>query len=847
VTALAESFGRGAMTNHWIDLRNADVVLVMGANPASNHPISMKWIMKAQEKGGKLVVVDPRFTQTAAKADLYAPLRSGTDIAFLGGMIKYIIDHNLYFREYVVNYTNAPYLVNSDFKLPSELDGVFSGYDEKTRKYDKKTWSFQLDENGLPKKDLSLENPHSVFQLLRKQYARYTLEKVSNITGTPKDKLEEVYNMVGSTGRRNRVATACYAMGWTQHTVGAQNIRTFTIIQLLLGNMGMAGGGINALRGESNVQGSTDYGLLFHILPGYNPTPTAALVDLKAYHDKNTPKSKDARSVNWWGNRPKYLVSYLKAIFGEKATKQNDFGYAWMPKLDEGANYSWINLFDQMYKGQFEGFFAWGQNPACSGPNSNKTRKALSKLKWMVNVNLYDNETGSFWKGPGMNPGEIQTEVFMLPCASSVEKEGSISNSSRLTQWRYKAIEPVGQSLPDGEIINELYFRVKELYQKEGGQFPDPIVNLSWTYGHKGTKGKIGHLDIHKVAMEINGYYHADIYDKTGKLIAQKGDLVSNFTTLQDDGTTSSGCWVYSGSYTMKDGKPANMMARRGKDDPTRLGLYPNWAWAWPLNRRIIYNRASVDPQGNPWDPKRAVIKWNPTKINPQTNKPGVWEGDIPDGPAPPMAAEGGKLPFIMRADGVGAIFGPGLLEGPLPEHYEPLESPLQANPLSTKHRINPVVKMFYGKKSDLEEDIFASSDVRYPYICATYRVTEHWQTGLMTRHVPWLLEAQPQMFVEMSKELAREKGIKNGEKVMLSSARGSMWAVAIVTDRFKPFVVMNETVHEVGIPWHFGWQFPIDGSGGDSANILTPTIGDPNSMIPESKAFMVNIEKARG
>jgi formate dehydrogenase major subunit len=405
--------------------------------------------------------------------------------------------------------------------------------------------------------------------------------------------------------------------------------------------------------------------------------------------------------------------------------------------------------------------------------------------------------------------------------------------------------------MPDSEIMNELYFKVKKLYQKEGGKFPAPIVNLTWNYGEKDAQGRIKHLDIHSVAKEINGYYLEDVYDKTQtppKLIGKKGELCTNFVSLQADGTTSCGNWLYSGSYTQKDGKIINMMARRGKDDPTGLGLHAGWAWAWPLNRRIIYNRASVDPNGNPWDPKRAVIKWNPTKINPATNKPGLWEGDVPDGPAAPLADEkGGKLPFIMRADGVGAIFGPGLADGPFPEHYEPLECPLQENPMSKKHRINPTIKLFFGKEGGLAEDVFYSCDTRYPFVCTTYRVTEHWQTGVMTRHVPWLMEAQPQMFVEMSNELAKERGIKNGEKVTVSSARGSLWAVAVVTDRFKPFKVMNTTIHQVGIPWHFGWQFPADGSGGESANLLTPTIGDPNTMIPESKAFMVNIEKAKG
>lgn len=808
----------------------------------------MKWVMRAKENGGKLVVVDPRFTRTAAKADIYAPLRSGTDIAFLGGMIKYIIENNLFFKDYVVNYTNATFLVNPEFKGPGELNGLFSGYDEKGRKYDKKTWAFQMDENGIPKKDPTLKDPNCVFQLLRKHYSRYTVDKVSSITGTPQEKLVEVYKTYASTGTRDRVGTELYAMGWAQHTVGTQNIRTMCIIQLLLGNIGMAGGGVNALRGESNVQGSTDFGLLFHILPGYNAVPSASLVDLKAYIEKFTPKTKDPKSVNWWGNRPKYITSYLKAIYGKAATQENDFGYSWLPKLDEGMNCSWLMLFDQMFKGKFEGFFAWGQNPACSGANAGKVRKALAKLKWMVNVNLFDNETGSFWKGPEMNPKEIQTEVFLLPACSSVEKEGSLSNSGRLAQWRYKAIEPIGSSMPDAEMMNELYFRVKKLYQKEGGKFPAPIVNLTWDYGEKGPDGRIKHVDIHLVAREVNGYYLDDIFDKKvtpPKQLGKKGELCTNFVTLQADGTTSCGNWIYSGSYTQKEGKIINMMARRGKDDPTGLALFPGWAWCWPVNRRIIYNRASVDPQGSPWNPKRAVIRWNATKEDPNTKKPGVWEGDVPDGPAPPMADEkAGKYPFIMRADGMGGIFGPGLSEGPFPEHYEPLECPLQENPMS-KQKSNPTIKLFYDKGSGLPEDIFYSCDIRYPYVATTYRVSEHWQTGVMTRHVPWQLEMQPQMFVEMSEELAKEKGIKDGDKVTVSSGRGKLWAIAIVTNRFKPFKVAGSTIHQVGMPWHFGWQYPEDGSGGESANLLTPTIGDANTMIPESKAFMVNVEKA--
>ena len=817
------------MTNHWIDLKNADVILVMGGNPAENHPISMKWIMRAREqRGAKLVVIDPKFTRTASKADLYVPIRSGSDVVFLGGLIKYIIDNNLYFKDYVVNYTDASCLVDPNFKTPEDLDGVFSGYDEKKRSYDKSTWKFQLDENGVPKKDATLQNPNCVFQLIKKQYSRYTIDTVSDITGAPKDKIEEAYKILASTGKPDKVMTECYAMGWTQHTIGVQNIRAFTIVQLLLGNIGMAGGGVNALRGESNVQGSTDYGLLFHILTGYNPTPVASDTDLKKYNEKYTPKTKEPRSVNWWSNRPKYIVSYLKAIYGDKATKDNDFCYNYLPKREDGQDYSWLMIFDQMYKGKIKGFFAWGQNPACSGANSNKTRKALAKLDWLVTVNLWDNETASFWRGPGMDPRKIKTEVFFLPCASSVEKEGSISNSGRLAQWRYKAVNPPGKAMPDAEIMNELYFRVKKLYEKEKGAFPEPVVNLTWDYGEKDSQGKIKHLNIHLVAKEINGYYLEDVYDKDGKLVGKKGELVPSFVFLRDDGKTSSGNWLYCASYTAQ----GNMMARRGKEDPTGLGLYSNWAWCWPLNRRIIYNRASVDPQGNPWDPKRPLLKWD------GANK--KWVGDIPDGPAPPLAMEGGKLPFIMKPLGVGAIFGPGLADGPFPTHYEPLECPFQENPLYKKYRINPTVKLF-----GTDEDAFIYCDTRYPYVCTTYRVTEHWQTGVMTRHTDWLLELEPQIFVEMSKELAKEKGINSGDKVIVSSVRGKLWAIAIVTDRLKPFKVMGMTIHQVGLPWHYGWQWPKDGSGGDSANLLTPSVGDPNTMIPETKAFMVNIEKA--
>jgi formate dehydrogenase major subunit len=812
------------MTNHWIDIRNADVILVMGSNAAENHPISFKYVLEAKDRGAKLLSVDPRFTRTSSKADLYAPLRAGTDIAFLGGMINYIIENKLFHDEYLRLHTNATFLVSPDFKMPGELDGLFSGYDEKKRAYDKASWSFQRGADGIPKSDPTMQDPNCVMQLLKKHFSRYTPEVVSDITGTPTDKLLEVYRIYGSSGQPGKAATIMYAMGWTQHTVGTQNIRTMAIIQLLLGNIGVAGGGVNALRGESNVQGSTDHCLLFHILPGYLPTPTASRGDLATYIAKSTPTTNDPQSANWWSNRSKYITSLLRAHFGVALTKEDDFGYGLLPKLDDGQNASWLMLFDRMFRGDIKGFFAWGQNPACSGSNANKVRKALAKLDWMVTVNLFDNETASFWKGPDMDPAKVDTEVFFLPIAASFEKEGSITNSGRWAQWRYQAVNPLGNSRHDSEVMNELYFRVAELYRREGGAFPDPITKLSWDYGFKGVDGKVRHMDIHAVAREINGTFLED--REIGGKQYKKGDPVPSFIFLQDDGSTSSGNWLYCQSYNAQ----GNNMARRGQKDPSGVGLYPEWAWCWPVNRRILYNRASVDAQGQPWDKEHPVIWWN-----------GGWKGDVPDGGWKPLAQEGTRKSFIMLPDGVASIFGPGLKEGPFPEHYEPLECPVEKNPLSGT-RINPTIKLFYEGEGSLPEDVYHTFDKRYPFVATTYRVTEHWQTGVMTRNTPWLQELQPHLFVEMNPELAREKGIKNGDMVKVSSGRGKVEAVAVVTKRFQPLKVQGNTVHQVGLPWCYGWNTP---QVGDSANLLTPTIGDANTMIPETKAFMVNIEKA--
>ena len=818
------------MTNHWIDIKNSDVILIMGSNAAENHPISFRWVTAARDRGAKLISVDPRFTRTSSKADIYAPLRSGTDIAFLGGMLKYILDNDLIHHEYVTEYTNAGFLVRDDFDF-DPTTGLFSGYLQDEGRYDKSTWNFQLDDSGVIRKDKTLKDPSCVYQIIKKHFARYDLDTVSGITGTPKDKLAEVYKTyVQSSYRPGTAGTIMYAMGWTQHTVGAQNIRAMCMIQLLLGNIGVAGGGVNALRGESNVQGSTDHCLLFHILPGYLQTPQESQTTLAEYIEKWTPKTNEPRSANWWGNYSKYIVSFLTSMYGEAANKRNDFCYGWLPKRDNVGNYAWQPMFDAMFRGAVKGFFAWGQNPSNSSANANKIRQALAKLDWLVAVNIYPTETSEFWRGPGMDPKKVQTEVFQLPAAASVEKEGSITNSGRWAQWRYKAVNPPGAAKPDAEIMNELFLAVKALYARGGGAFPDAILGLKWGY-FDGPD-----VPARMLAKEINGYFLEDSEFK-GKQY-KKGKLVPSFAALKDDGTTSSGNWLYCNSYTDRDFAKGNKMART-KRETSGIGLNPEWSWCWPVNRRIIYNRASVDVYGKPYDAEQPVIAW----------KDGKWVGDVPDGGWPPMKNPDGtdnpnsKLPYIMEPEGVGRVFGISkMADGPLPEHYEPLESPLAKNPLGHSQRMNPAV---FLPPVDEMNRVARPGGSEFPIVCSTYRLVEHWQTGVMTRWVPWLNELQPEMFVEMSEELAAKKRIKNGERVKVKSARGEVKAVAIVTKRFKPFKIKGNTVHQVGVPWCFGWVAPErDNTRATSANLLTPNVGDPNTRIPESKAFMVDVVK---
>jgi formate dehydrogenase major subunit len=827
------------MTNHWIDMVNTDVAMICGSNAAENHPIAAHWLQKAKDKGAIVLSCDPRYTRTTAFADHYCKMRSGTDIAFVGGMINYALQNDRIDREYVRHYTNATFIINPEFGFE---DGLFTGYNPNTDppSYDNSKWAYELDENGVPKRDMTMEHPRCVFQLLKGHFARYDTDTACRVTGADREEYRKICDVYTSTWAPDRVATWLYAMGTTQHTHGTQNIRTYVILQLLLGNVGKAGGGINALRGESNVQGSTDMALLFHILPGYLKTPAAGLETLQAYLDKNTPVTNDPLSANWWQNYPKYMVSLLKALWGEHATPENDFCYSYLGKIS--GNLSYISLFEAMYRGDIKGLFCFGQNPAVGGPNCNKERDALANLDWLVAVDLFESDTSVFWKRPGVDPATIQTEVFLLPAVASMEKEGSVVNSGRWAQWRYKAADGPGEALSDAAIITKLVSELKALYQ-QGGQFPDPIVHLTWDYD----ADEHDEPNIQKVAAEVNGYYLSG---------PDQGKQVVSFAKLAADGSTCSGNWLYCGSYIdyengsgkeLEDGKhitevrgrrTINRMAKRFAENPDEVpagrcvGLNLDWSWCWPVNRRIIYNRASVDVYGNPWAPERWVIRWNP--------ETGKWEGDVPDGGWPPMVNADGtpnentKRPFIMRPEGVACLFAAALADGPFPEHYEPLESPI-ANPLSSRQN-NPAIKVW-------EPDLIGSPE-EFPIVATTYRVCEHWQAGAMTRNTPWLVELIPDVFVEMSPDLAREKGVQHGDWVKVSTKRGTAKARALVTNRFEPFFVGGRYVHQIGIPWHWGYSGLATG---DSANMLTPHVGDANTMIPEYKAFLCQVERMNG
>lgn len=800
------------MTNHWIDIKNSDAVLIIGSNAAEHHPVAFKWVMRAKDNGAVLMHVDPKFSRTSARCDFHVPLRSGTDIPFLGGMVNYILENKLYFKDYVEKYTNAAFVVGKDYAFN---DGLFSGYDPATRTYDKKSWALETGPDGAPVIDPTFQNERCVINMMRQHYSRYTLKNVSDVTGVSQENLLKVYKAFCATGGPTKAGTILYALGWTQHTVGVQNIRTSTLIQLLLGNIGVAGGGINALRGEPNVQGSTDHAILYHIMPGYNSIPRAPWQTLTDYNKANTPATKLPNSANWWSNRPKYVVSQLKGWFGDEATPENEFCYSLLPKLEPNEDCSYMFAMDKLYQGKMRGAFIFGVNPMNSFPNTNKMRAALDKLDWLVCSELHNSETTDNWKRPGVDPKACKTEVFLLPSAHRIEKEGTISNSGRWLQWFDMGVKPGGEARHFADIIVPLFNEIRALYKAEGGVLPEPILKMNWPDKY----------DAAEWTRRINGFFWTDA--KVGDKQYKRGQLVPTFGALKDDGSTSSLNWLYTGSWTEEEGNKSKRRDTSQTPMQANIGLYPNWSWCWPVNRRILYNRASVDVNGKPWNPKKAVIEWDGAK----------WVGDVPDGPWPPMAKEGGKLPFIMVKDGHAQFFGPGPADGPFPEHYEPAETPLASHPFS-RQLSSPVYKFH---TSDMDK-IAPPADPNYPYVLTTYSLTEHWCGGGETRNVPNLLETEPQLYVEMSPELAKEKGIKNGDGVLLESIRGTCEAIAMVTVRIRPFTVMGRTIHLVGMPFAFGWTTP---KCGDSTNRLTVSAFDPNTTIPESKACCVNLRKA--
>lgn len=814
------------MTNSWTDIRNTDLVLIMGGNAAEAHPCGFKWATEAmQKRKAKLIVVDPRFTRSAAVSDVYAPIRVGTDIAFLGGVINYMLSNDKIHHDYVRIHTDATFLTKPDFKLEK---GFFSGYNEAKRSYDKASWGYQRGEDGFVKVDESMQDPLCVFQQLKKHYSRYTPEMVSQITGTPKDQFLKVAEMIAATSATDKVMTILYALGWTQHSVGSQNIRTMAMIQLLLGNMGRPGGGVNALRGHANVQGITDMCAYSETLSGYMGAPTDGDPTHAEYLEKRALKPLRPNQMSYWQNFPKFHTSLMKAYYGNAATKENNFAYDWLPKRD-GA-YDVLAIFERMHQGKMQGFISQGFNPLASVPNKKKMSDALAKLKYLVIVDPLETETSEFWKNYGplndVDASKIQTEVFRFPSSCFAEEAGSFTNSSRVLSWKDAAVDPPGEAKVDSEIIARLFMKLRAMYAKDGGALPEPVLALNWPYLNAEKPSPA------ELLREISGKALTDVLAPPDpadpkappKVLVKAGEQVAGFGLLRDDGSTSCGNWLYAGCWS----QAGNLTARRDTSDPTGLGVYPNWGYSWPANRRILYNRASADKDGKAWDASRRYVYWNGSS----------WGGaDVPD-MAPTAAPEKGVGAFIMTPEGVARLHAAGMAEGPFPEHYEPFETPLGMNPLhpdSPMATSNPAARVYKG---DMEA--FGKKD-EFPYAATTYRLTEHHH--FWTKHAMSNAIVQPAAFVEIGEELAKEKGISQGDQVRVRSNRGEVVAACVVTKRIKALDVNGQKVHTVGIPIH--WGFKGVTQNGYLANSLTPFVGDANSQTPEFKAFLVNIEKA--
>jgi formate dehydrogenase major subunit len=797
------------MTNHWRDIRHADLMLINGANPAEAHPVGFQWMMKAKlERGAKMIHADPRFTRTSAVADIHLRIRTGSDVAYFGGLINYVLQNERYHKEYVAWATNAGLVVKQGYRFQ---DGIFSAYDPGERVYDTKAWAYETGPDGYAKVDL--EHPRSVLNLLREHYRRYTPEMVERITGIPKDQFLQVAKLVGETGRPDKVMTIIYAVGLTHHTTGVQLIRSGAVLQLLLGNMGRPGGGMNAERGHANIQGNTDHAISWEILPGYLRIPAPGQRNLDDYVEESASKQLRPNAVNFFGtNYRKFMVSLLKAWYGDAATKRNEFAFHHLPK--PAGNTSWISIFDQALQGKMEGLMLSGMTATSIGPDSNQVLHALANLKWLCVMDAFATTSSEFWRAPGTDPATVQTEVFMLPATHWIEKDGSFTNSGRWAQWKDQVLPPEGEARHDHWIMAELFHRVRDLYRRQGGKYPAPLLELSLPYRDPVKP------ELDEIAQEING---RDL--RTGKRL-------ETFADLKDDGTTTAGDWIYTGHYP----ESGNLAKRRdgvqdpAGNDPTGMGFYHNWAWSWPLNRRVLYNRASADPQGRPWDPERAGIRWDAAA--------GKWVGDVPDYPptADPRDPKA-PLPFIMTGEGTGRLFSNSVADGPFPEHYEPIESPVD-NPLHPEVSATPVAYLY--DQAAGRPNRFGTRD-EYPYVATSYRLTEH--EHYITQQVEHLVQLQPEAFVEVPAELASEKGIANGDLVRVSSKRGKLEVRAVVTGRLGPLQIDGNKVYQIGIPIHWGFVGIKTGQHW-LANALTPFVGDASSRTPEFKAFLVNIEK---
>lgn len=850
---LGASFGRGAATTFQRDLSNSDCIVIMGSNMAEAHPVGFRWPLKARERGATLIHVDPRFTRTSALCDVFVPIRAGSDIAFLGGIINYIIRNERWFKEYVLHYTNASFIVDDRFRDTEDLSGVFAGFDENTRRYDldEGAWGYKTPGEGLPRSievetDETLQNPRCVFQIVKRHFSRYTPEAVAQICGCRPADLIKVAELLCRNSGRERTSAFVYAVGWTQHSTGVQMIRAAGIIQLLLGNAGRPGGGIMAMRGHCSIQGSTDIPTLYDLLPGYIPHPAAlpqhATLAEYLHHGRGWAAGHAAKSAGfwegetaegYWANLPKLFVSLLKAWYGNAATKDNEFGYQWLPKNE--SDHSQLATFEKMAQGEVRGLFLIGQNPAAGAPNAKLNRAALRALDWLVVRDWFEHESANFWYAdPGAgDPKKIKTEVFFLPAASIPEKDGTFTNTERLVQFHERAIDPPDDCRSDAWFIYNLGLRMKDLYKDSTRERDAPIRNLTWDYAidqpMKLPDGTISRIaddpDVDKIMMEINGRHLPD------------GQLLPSFGELEDDGSTACGVWTYCGIY-------AGGKNRAKSRNPELSGwIYPEWGYAWPANRRIMYNRASADPDGRPWSERKKLVWWDEAKQQ--------WTGlDVPDfdpnkppsfRPTPDdrgMDAIRGDAPFIMHPDGRGWLFAPHTTkDGPLPTHYEPRESPVKNAMYETQW--SPTINEHPGPLNPLA----APGDQRYPFVATTYRLTEHYLSGPMSRFNSWLNELQPEMFVELSPELAAERDIVHGGWVTVITPRAQIEARAMVTRRMKPLIVGGKTLHQVGLPIHWGYAGEVVGA---MANDVTSLVTELNVSMHEAKAFACDVRAGR-